>query len=163
MSWFFSRFGFICVICRSWVLTDLRIIRLQFVSPLQFAKVYSEKLVHLPHCYFVNDYKQVGLNYDFKFLLYAWTGWSNTVRFLHLANLCQKNREVLDPSCLPKRSDYGLPEDKFIFACFNQLYKMDPDIFNTWYYFVLISIYWLCSCSLSMHLDNLVFCVLCQV
>ncbi|KAI4378055.1 hypothetical protein MLD38_015595 [Melastoma candidum] len=73
----------------------------EFVSPLEFAKIYSEKLVHLPHCYFVNDYKQ-------------------------------KNRELLDPSCLPKRSDYGLPEDKFIFACFNQLYKMDPDIFNTW-------------------------------
>ncbi|KAG2726329.1 hypothetical protein I3843_01G103100 [Carya illinoinensis] len=43
-----------------------------------------------------------------------------------------KNCDVLDPKCQPKRSDYGLPEDKFIFACFNQLYKMDPDIFNTW-------------------------------
>ncbi|KAG2726338.1 hypothetical protein I3843_01G103100 [Carya illinoinensis] len=60
----------------------------EFVSPSCFSHIYSEKLVHLPHCYFVNDYKQ--------------------------------------------RSDYGLPEDKFIFACFNQLYKMDPDIFNTW-------------------------------
>ncbi|EOY05087.1 Tetratricopeptide repeat (TPR)-like superfamily protein isoform 2 [Theobroma cacao] len=73
----------------------------EFVSPLRFSHIYSEKLVHLPHCYFVNDYKQ-------------------------------KNRDVLDPKCLPKRSDYGLPEDKFIFACFNQLYKMDPDIFTTW-------------------------------
>ncbi|XP_022761810.1 probable UDP-N-acetylglucosamine--peptide N-acetylglucosaminyltransferase SEC isoform X3 [Durio zibethinus] len=73
----------------------------EFVSPLRFSHIYSEKLVHLPHCYFVNDYKQ-------------------------------KNLDVLDPNCLPKRSDYGLPEDKFIFACFNQLYKMDPDIFTTW-------------------------------
>ncbi|KAF3674325.1 hypothetical protein FXO38_05287, partial [Capsicum annuum] len=32
----------------------------------------------------------------------------------------------------PKRSDYGLPEDKFLFACFNQLGKMDPEIFMTW-------------------------------
>ena len=31
----------------------------QFVSPSHFAHIYSEKLVHLPHCYFVNDYKQV--------------------------------------------------------------------------------------------------------
>ena len=46
--------------------------------------------------------------------------------------LSQKNLDVLDPKCQPKRSSYGLPEDKFIFACFNQLYKMDPDIFNTW-------------------------------
>ncbi|XP_028121686.1 probable UDP-N-acetylglucosamine--peptide N-acetylglucosaminyltransferase SEC isoform X1 [Camellia sinensis] len=73
----------------------------KFVSPSCFSHIYSEKLVHLPHCYFVNDYKQ-------------------------------KNCDVLDPKCQPKRSDYGLPEDKFIFACFNQLYKMDPDIFTTW-------------------------------
>ncbi|KAL5837621.1 hypothetical protein ACOSQ3_014790 [Xanthoceras sorbifolium] len=73
----------------------------EFVSPLRYAHIYSEKLVHLPHCYFVNDYKQ-------------------------------KNLDVLDPSCRHKRSDYSLPEDKFIFACFNQLYKMDPEIFNTW-------------------------------
>ncbi|KAJ7978209.1 Tetratricopeptide repeat (TPR)-like superfamily protein [Quillaja saponaria] len=73
----------------------------EFVSPLHYSHIYSEKLVHLPHCYFVNDYKQ-------------------------------KNQDVLDPICQPKRSDYGLPDDKFIFACFNQLYKMDPEIFNTW-------------------------------
>ncbi|KAJ6877247.1 hypothetical protein NC651_030088 [Populus alba x Populus x berolinensis] len=73
----------------------------EFVSPTRFSHIYSEKLVHLPHCYFVNDYKQ-------------------------------KNLDVLDPTCQHKRSDYGLPEDKFIFACFNQLYKMDPEIFNTW-------------------------------
>ncbi|RYR38799.1 hypothetical protein Ahy_A09g043986 isoform C [Arachis hypogaea] len=73
----------------------------EFVSPLQYAHIYSEKIVHLPHCYFVNDYKQ-------------------------------KNLDVLDPNSPHKRSDYGLPEDKFIFACFNQLYKMDPEIFTTW-------------------------------
>jgi protein O-GlcNAc transferase len=73
----------------------------EFVSPTHFSHIYSEKLVHLPHCYFVNDYKQ-------------------------------KNRDVLDPNSPHKRSDYGLPEDKFIFACFNQLYKMDPEIVTTW-------------------------------
>ncbi|KAJ4946666.1 hypothetical protein NE237_005541 [Protea cynaroides] len=73
----------------------------EFVSPMRFSHIYSEKIVHLPHCYFVNDYKQ-------------------------------KNRDVLDPVCRHKRSDYGLPEDKFIYACFNQLYKMDPEIFSTW-------------------------------
>lgn len=73
----------------------------EFVSPSRLAHIYSEKLVHLPHCYFINDYKQ-------------------------------KNRDLLDPNSRPKRSDYGLPEDKFLFACFNQLYKMDPEIFTTW-------------------------------
>lgn len=73
----------------------------EFVSPTMFSHIYSEKLVHLPHCYFVNDYKQ-------------------------------RNRDVLEPVCRHKRSDYGLPENKFLFACFNQLYKMDPEIFDTW-------------------------------
>ncbi|KAK4733365.1 hypothetical protein R3W88_007626 [Solanum pinnatisectum] len=73
----------------------------EFVSPMKYAHIYSEKLVHLPHCYFVNDYKQ-------------------------------KYCDLLNSNCQPKRCDYGLPEDKFIFACFNQLYKMDPEIFITW-------------------------------
>lgn len=73
----------------------------EFVSPTRLSHIYSEKLVHMPHCYFVNDYKQ-------------------------------KNQDVLDPVCQPKRSDYGLPEDKFLFACFNQLYKIHPGIFITW-------------------------------
>ncbi|KAF3624930.1 putative UDP-N-acetylglucosamine--peptide N-acetylglucosaminyltransferase SEC [Capsicum annuum] len=75
----------------------------EFVSPLKYTHFYSEKLVHLPHCYFVHDYKQ-------------------------------KNRDVLYPYCQPKRSDYGLPEDKFLFACFNHLSKMDPEIFMTCVY-----------------------------
>ncbi|PHT54034.1 hypothetical protein CQW23_08496 [Capsicum baccatum] len=69
----------------------------KFVSPMKYAHFYSKKLVHLPHCYFVNDYKQ-------------------------------ENCDVLYPYCQPKRSDYGLPEDKFLFTCFNQLCKMDPEI-----------------------------------
>lgn len=73
----------------------------EFVSPTQFSRIYSEKLVHLPHSYFVNDYKQ-------------------------------QNGDVFEPGCQPKRSDYGLPEDKCLFACFNQLYKMDPEIVKTW-------------------------------
>ncbi|KAH8974053.1 hypothetical protein BDL97_01G081800 [Sphagnum fallax] len=73
----------------------------ELVSPTQYAHMYSEKLVHLPHCYFVNDYKQ-------------------------------KNQDVLDPLSNMTRADYGLPEDKFLFACFNQLYKMDSDVFSAW-------------------------------
>lgn len=41
------------------IFTDLLSFSWQFVSPTRFAHIYSEKLVHLPHCYFVNDYKQV--------------------------------------------------------------------------------------------------------
>lgn len=61
----------------------------------------------------------------------------NTLGYIDLSAFAcnfflQKNRDVLDPICQHERADYGLPEEKFIFACFNQLYKMDPAIFNTW-------------------------------
>ena len=67
-----------------YLLPDFLLFLLQFVSPLGYANIYSEKIVHLPHCYFVNDYKQVmffellmdnlGLNFVCVFLmyLYAW-------------------------------------------------------------------------------------------
>lgn len=31
-----------------------------------------------------------------------------------------------------KRSDYGLPEDGFVFCSFNNSYKIEPEIFSTW-------------------------------
>ncbi len=31
-----------------------------------------------------------------------------------------------------KRSDYGLPENKFIYCCFNNAYKFNPIMFNLW-------------------------------
>ncbi|KAK9201162.1 hypothetical protein WN944_016363 [Citrus x changshan-huyou] len=34
----------------------------QFVSPLRYAHIYSGKLVHVPHCCFVNDYKQINMD-----------------------------------------------------------------------------------------------------
>jgi protein O-GlcNAc transferase len=119
-----------------WIIATL----LQFVSPLQYAHIYSEKIVHLPHCYFVNDYKQVcfyelvmvKLGYNCLYMLYVFWLYIALNVFSLDDLVIQKNQDVLDPNCQPKRSDYGLPEAKFLFACFNQLYKMDPEIFNTW-------------------------------
>lgn len=51
---------------------------LQFVSPSHFSHIYSEKLVHLPHCYFVNDYKQVSHSY-FSFFWFFFFSF-----FLHI-------------------------------------------------------------------------------
>ena len=31
-----------------------------------------------------------------------------------------------------KRSDFGLPEDSFVFCSFNQVYKIDPVMFDSW-------------------------------
>jgi len=44
----------------------------------------------------------------------------------------QSARFVFEPSELPTRAHYGVPEDKFVFCNFNQIYKVDPDIFTTW-------------------------------
>ena len=33
---------------------------------------------------------------------------------------------------LATRESLGLPTDKFVFACFNQLYKIDASIFHVW-------------------------------
>lgn len=43
----------------------------------------------------------------------------------------QSNLEILDPRLRPHRSGL-LPENKFVFANFNQLYKIDPETFHIW-------------------------------
>lgn len=42
------------------------------------------------------------------------------------------HQDVLDESTLPSRTSVGLPEDKIVFSCSNQLYKYDPETFTTW-------------------------------
>eukprot|EP00878_Enallax_costatus_P037498 GHUV01042361.1.p2 GENE.GHUV01042361.1~~GHUV01042361.1.p2 ORF type:complete len:120 (-),score=30.44 GHUV01042361.1:603-962(-) len=42
------------------------------------------------------------------------------------------HRDVLNKAALPRRGEFGLPDDKIIFSCSNQLYKYDPDTFKTW-------------------------------
>lgn len=44
----------------------------------------------------------------------------------------QSAQEVLDPDKCPTRETYGIPEDKFVYANFNQIYKIDPETFATW-------------------------------
>lgn len=43
----------------------------------------------------------------------------------------QTSRQVFD-EVRPQRRDYGLPEDKFIFANFNQMYKLDRLTYIVW-------------------------------
>jgi protein O-GlcNAc transferase len=71
----------------------------KFTSPPSLSYLYSEKLIWMPHSYFVND---------------------------HL----QSSRYVLSNE-RPTREGL-LPQDKFVFANFNQLYKIDPDTFDIW-------------------------------
>ena len=71
----------------------------RITSPPEFQHYYTEKFAYMPHCYFVNDYRQS-----------------------HMDSL----------TSAVSRADYGLPEDKVVFSCSNQLYKYDPQIFATW-------------------------------
>eukprot|EP00793_Prasinoderma_coloniale_P004610 PRCOL_00000371-RA len=71
--------------------------------PPEYAHYYSEKLVYVPNCYFVNDY-------------------------------AHRHRDLLEPSCGHgwTRAMAGLPEGAVVYYCANQLYKIDPETFDTW-------------------------------
>jgi protein O-GlcNAc transferase len=65
------------------------------VLPFSDQDFYSEKIVHLPHCYQVND--------------------------------C--TRPI---GAVPTRREAGLPEDGFVFCCFNAAWKITPAMFDVW-------------------------------
>ncbi|HEV3138599.1 MAG TPA: hypothetical protein VGZ26_11860, partial [Pirellulales bacterium] len=67
-----------------------------FVVPSDQQPFYTEKLVHLPGCYQVND----------------------------------SQREIA--SHTPSRAECGLPEQGFVFCCFNNNYKITPAVFGVW-------------------------------
>jgi predicted O-linked N-acetylglucosamine transferase (SPINDLY family) len=67
-----------------------------FVVPSDQQPVFTEKLIHLPGCYQVND----------------------------------SQRRIAEPG--PSRKECGLPETGFVFACFNNSYKITPRMFSVW-------------------------------
>jgi predicted O-linked N-acetylglucosamine transferase (SPINDLY family) len=67
-----------------------------FVVPAEQQPFFTEKLVHLPGCYQVND----------------------------------SRREI--SSHTPSRAECGLPEEGFVFCCFNNSYKITPEVFDAW-------------------------------
>jgi len=67
----------------------------RFITPVEQAGDYSEKLVLMPDSYQVND----------------------------------RRRPIAET---PSRQALGLPEHGFVFCCFNQAYKILPDVFSAW-------------------------------
>jgi predicted O-linked N-acetylglucosamine transferase (SPINDLY family) len=51
------------------------------------------------------------------------------LRMPHCYQPNDRKREIAQPL---SRTDYGLPEQGFIFCCFNQTYKITPDVFAVW-------------------------------
>jgi protein O-GlcNAc transferase len=66
------------------------------VIPKESRQYYTEKIVHLPHCYQAND----------------------------------SSREI-DGRKFSKK-ELGLPEEGFVFCCFNNSYKILPQMFDIW-------------------------------
>ncbi|MFG1399387.1 O-linked N-acetylglucosamine transferase, SPINDLY family protein [Roseixanthobacter pseudopolyaromaticivorans] len=67
-----------------------------FVTPLEAADLYDEKIVQLPGTYQPND-----------------------------------SRRAIAAQ-VPSRAACGLPESGFVFCCFNNTYKITPDVFAVW-------------------------------
>jgi protein O-GlcNAc transferase len=66
------------------------------VLPLDEARFYTEKIVHLPDCYMPTD----------------------------------STRQIADHT--PSRLEAGLPEQGFVFCCFNSTYKITAPLFKIW-------------------------------
>lgn len=73
------------------------------VVPMALRSFYQEKMMYLPHSFVVNDHRQSAAH-------------------------------CVTPEALKaiNRAQYGLSEDKFVFCCFNQLFKVDPTVFDCW-------------------------------
>ncbi|KAJ2726261.1 hypothetical protein GGI07_000738 [Coemansia sp. Benny D115] len=81
--------------------------------------VYTERMIYMPHTYFVNDHRQ-GFREDDEL-----RGFQRTPDELWLAE--QDARYCMRRELFPQLSD-----DVYIFANFNQLYKIDPLLFRLW-------------------------------
>ncbi len=79
----------------------------QVASPQQLQHLYTEKLAYMPHCYFVND---------------------------HAQSYAEQAKELSATEIDVGRAQYGLPprSDGIVLAMFNQLYKIDPQVFSVW-------------------------------
>jgi protein O-GlcNAc transferase len=89
----------------------------KLVLPLSDQAFYTEKIVHLPHCYQAND----------------------------------SRRAIEDRT--PTRVEAGLPDQGFVFCCFNAAWKITPEIFAIWMRLlaaVPYSVLWLLSDNIAM-------------
>lgn len=57
--------------------------------------------------------------------------WSEKLVFLPQTAFLYNDRETL-AAVRPRRHEGGLPEDGFVFCCFNAPYKIEPEVFAVW-------------------------------
>jgi protein O-GlcNAc transferase len=93
------------------------------VIPTQYRQYYSEKVISLPHSYYLNDYAQ-------SCLQCVMSGSGATL--IGNKNDDEASRPATAAGPAVTRSTYGLSEDSFVYCNFNQGYKLDPQIFACW-------------------------------
>jgi protein O-GlcNAc transferase len=104
------------------------------VIPTEYRNYYSEKVISMPHSYLITDHNQTS-----RHIIEAHTKAKNDA----MNGVSGNGDDDADADDLPpvpnssdiqvpKRSKYGISEDVFVFCCFNQLYKIDPEVFKTW-------------------------------
>ena len=76
----------------------------EVIIPMEHTKYFTEKMLCVPNCFLINDHKQ-------------------SASFI----LEDDFEEVYD-----LRLQYGISEDSFVYACFNQPFKIEPEIFFVW-------------------------------
>jgi len=74
------------------------------VVPHELRKYYTELLIYMPHCYFVNS---------------------------HVSSVSQLLLENEKQRCKLRRK-YNLPTDAFVYCCHSRPDKIDPSTFRTW-------------------------------
>jgi protein O-GlcNAc transferase len=77
----------------------------QTVVPSHLRKHYTERLIFMPHCYFVNSH-------------------ASSVSPSVLVNSEEERRAL--------RKRYNLPENAFVYCCHSRPDKIDPSTFRTW-------------------------------
>lgn len=82
----------------------------QWVTPLGSQSEFSEKILQLPHCYQPNDSK----------------------RYLPSQACMHVNDPAYQAWRKAQRAQEGIAEDAIVLCCFNNTYKLHPDVFDVW-------------------------------
>ena len=93
------------------------------VIPPESRHYYSERVISMPHTYVVTDHLQTS-----KHILQA----QSAAKTAAMGGADPDAVPPVPTMDVPTRSRYGISEDKFVYCCFNQLYKVDPEIFDAW-------------------------------
>eukprot|EP00771_Trimastix_marina_P003896 gnl/Trimastix_PCT/607.p1 GENE.gnl/Trimastix_PCT/607~~gnl/Trimastix_PCT/607.p1 ORF type:complete len:937 (+),score=199.44 gnl/Trimastix_PCT/607:34-2844(+) len=98
------------------------------VTPPELGCAFSERLIRMPHTYFIPDHRQVfGRMFD------AWPEGAREDVAGEADPQAYKTRQGTGfPPHVLTRTAYGLPENRVVLCNFNQLYKTEPATVDMW-------------------------------